>query len=559
MTEHPAGEPEVITAPTHWNMIVSSSLTGQTGVQQVAPSRLSHRHGYVVDAGEGSDVSVDHGSPDGLLQHQDSPSRLGIAIDYDLPLSSNSKKAHKVAVPATAEASSEYAAYDDYGDYSNPASSNKTGAPPPYGVNLGDIPNDSNEAAASRDEPSGTSSEHELEGFGAAFPELIGNGIRPKASTIPTTKRPVSRVTATSVTRPGSDVRHTVVDQAIDAFDKKFKSVEVDSSDMPLNTTTIPERGVNLTSGSGLTYLLIGVLGGLSLLFFCAVGLTIRCRKRRFQFATFTTMIRRGLADEESSAGSPTPNSIASRRIANQQAAAAAANSKEAEAGVSTHKLGSWFTGRNSMSSLHSQTGGTARKLRSEMALPTSLSTVGTNAGKRIVTRAYFTDGRTGSTRDLVTSGTSSEASGSTPGTPGPLHHQQSPDRKSWLHTSYTKERGHSLRDLRDASFYCIASAAAPDASSDDGERPRSASATVRSPVHHFRSSSSRTLQDSLESTPPPDLPPKRRTPNSSSDLITVDPMGSRLTVHTDAETGARSDVGVSYWGAASSVEDRLI
>jgi len=560
-------EPEIVTAPSTWNMIVSSSLTGQASPPKPAlPSgQLSHRAGYVIDAAEESPEPSDNGnSPpvaiaeDGLLQHQDSPSRLGIAIDYD---TAPPKKS------GSAESGDYYEDYEDYPVSPVAIPRNKTrGGPPPYGVNLGDL-SESDEHIPPSILPS-ASAEHELEGFGAAFPELVGNGIRKRPSS--TTRPPVTR-------KPTTSASPTVVDQAIDAYDKRFRTVEVDSVSMPVNTTTLPTNEdkssnngkINVTSGSGLTYLLIGILGGISLLFFCAVGLTIRCRKRRFRFTTFTTMLRRrgGMnIDEESSVtgGSPTPNSVSARRIANQQAVMSA-NSKEAE--VSTHKLGSWFTGRNSMSSLHSHQAGqeSARKLRSEMALPSALSTVGTASGKRIVTRAYFTDGRTGSTRDLVTSA-SDTSGGSTPGTPGPPH-RQLPDRKSWLHSSYTKDRGNSLNELRDSSFYCISAAAAPTTggSSDEAERPRSASATVRSPIHHFRASgrSQLRLQDSLESCAPPDLPPKRRS-SHHLDSVTVDPMGSHLTLATDADGSVlgRSDVAVSYWGATAagnSNEDRLI
>ena len=91
----------------------------------------------------------------------------------------------------------------------------------------------------------------------------------------------------------------------------------------------------------------------------------------------------------------------------------------------------------------------------------------------------------------------SSDSSGAetpvhSPGSPHP------PDRNSLLHTLY-KDRGNSLSELRDSSFYCITQA--------DGERPRSTSATVRSPLHHFRSTED---LDSIEATPP-DLPPKRQ------------------------------------------------
>lgn len=530
------------------------------------PGRLSHRAGYVIDAGEEEPEVGKDRTPqvagDGLLQHQDSPSRLGVAIDYDVGPAGGFKKPNPLS-------SSSEADYYDY-DYAVPtAAANKTGAPPPYGVNLGDLNDSDEQSAAARPLPDVSSSaEQELEGFGAVFPELVSNGIRRKSSSTGRPPHGFRRPT------PGAgEVHHTVVDQAIDSYDKKFGMVEVDSAERPLNTTTFPDHeGANLSGGSGLTYLLIGVLGGLSLLFFCAVGLTIRCRKRRFRFTTFASLIGRGggvTMDEEASStagGSPTPNSVAARRIANQQHIAG----KEAAASeVSTHKLGSWFTGRNSMSSLHSHTatGTASRKVRGEMALPSALSTVGTATGKRIVTRAYFTDGRTGSTRDLVTSGASSESSGSHPGTPALVH--PPPDRKSWLHSSYTKDRGNSLSELRDSSFYCITSAALPassvdggTASSDEGERPRSASATVRSPVHHFRNSQSR-LEDSLE--PPPDLPPKRRASHHAGglDSVIVDPMGSHLTLQSEVDCAARSDVAVSYWGSpaggSASVEDRLI
>ena len=57
-------------------------------------------------------VRVPVGS-DGLLQHQDSPSRLGVAIDYDEPKTSQSDR------PPTLPAggASDYVSYEDYEDY----------------------------------------------------------------------------------------------------------------------------------------------------------------------------------------------------------------------------------------------------------------------------------------------------------------------------------------------------------------------------------------------------------------------------------------------------------
>ena len=577
VTQSPA-DVDVITAPSQWNLIVSSSLqssaTGQksAGHQQsrvpVPSSSLSHRHGYIIDEVEAVDspeaVRVPVGS-DGLLQHQDSPSRLGVAIDYDEPKTAQSGR-------PPAGGASDYVSYEDYEDYAEeqpPATTtNRTttllfdrkklvlpehpqSKPPPfpYGVNSGDITDE-------EPSPAGASSSEELEGFGAAFPEVISNSVRragaPAAPSVQYTQPPRHYL---DVEEKRPEVFHT--EQAIDAFDKKFRTVEV-NADMPVNTTTIPHDepatsgsgGLSELSGAALTYILIGTFGGLSLLFLCAVGITIRCRKRRFMFSTFTATLmrrsdqRRVAADEESQSGSP--NALSGRRLANQQLAA---GSGKESGEVATHKLGSWFTGRNSMSSLHSgsQVSGT-RKLRSEVALPrTTPNTPGGRASssgtrKVVTTRAYFTDGRTGSTRDLITSTTgSSDSSGAetpvhSPGSPHP------PDRNSWLHTSY-KDRGNSLSELRDSSFYCITQA---DAASSDGERPRSTSATVRSPLHHFRSTED---LDSIDATPP-DLPPKRQQRFSVGDSMsmTVDPMGSHLTIQTEASA--------SNWG---TVEDRLI
>ena len=68
------------------------------------------------------------------------------------------------------------------------------------------------------------------------------------------------------------------------------------------------------------------------------------------------------------------------------------------------------------------------------------------------------------------------ETSVHSPGSPHPS------DRNPLLHTLY-KNRGNSLSELRDSSFYCITQA---DAASSDGERPRSTSATVRSTEFEF-------------------------------------------------------------------------
>jgi hypothetical protein len=108
------------------------------------------------------------------------------------------------------------------------------------------------------------------------------------------------------------------------------------------------------------------------------------------------------------------------------------------------------------------------------------------------------------------------------------------------------KDRGNSLSELRDSSYYCLTRDQADEVSSD-GERPRSTSATVRSPLHHFRSSDG---LDSIESIPP-DLPPKRQQQRFSmgDSMSVVDPMGSHLTIQTEASA-------TSNWG---SVEDRLI
>lgn len=580
VTEQPS-EVDVITAPSQWNLIVSSSLTssGQKAQKEnrvpVPSTSLSHRHGYIVDeidaAAEAPELIQATVTGDGLLQHQDSPSRLGVAIDYDGPNMKISNVDESKLLPAgrpTSANPADYLSYEDYEDYAEAAEtaarhnssllSDRKGPtvlsvgpvdpqskPPfPYGVNLGDL-NDSKEDLTHL--PATVNSSEELEGFGAAFPEVISNTLRRTGApaSIPTSQPPRHYL---DVEERRPEVFHT--EQAIDAFDKKFRTVEVDAN-LPVNTTTIPEDEVlhsssSELSGAALTYILIGTFGGLSLLFLCAVGITIRCRKRRFMFNTFTTTLmrrsdQRRVGDEESQSGSP--NVLTGRRLANQQLAAGSGG-KEGE--VATHKLGSWFTGRNSMSSLHggSQISGT-RKLRAEVALPrTTPNTPGrASTRSKVVTRAYFTDGRTGSTRDLITSTTaSSESSGTdtpvhSPGSPHP------PDRNSWLHTSY-KDRGNSLSELRDSPFYCITQA---DTASSDGERPRSTSATVRSPLHHFRSTED---LDSIDPTPP-DLPPKRQHRFSVGDSMSgVDPMGSHLTIQTEASV-------TNNW--ATSVDDRLI
>lgn len=591
VTEPP--EVDVITAPSQWNLIVKSSLTstGQKTPNRVpVPSTsLSHRHGYIVDdleaaaeAPELPELMEDSVAGDGLLQHQDSPSRLGVAIDYDQPQNPSGIAGSKFETvqpagrPTSSKPGSDYLSYEDYEDYADvkeapvtnrtptsttpvfidlrnpPRNPARPGAPQfkppfPYGVNLGDL-TDSREDLSPV--PAGTiGSSEELEGFGAAFPEVISNSVRragppqsiPSTTAIPTSQPPRHYL---DVEERRPEVYHT--EQAIDVFDKKFRTVEVDSDFV--NTTTIPHDEMGHSSkselsGAALTYILIGTFGGLSLLFLCAVGITIRCRKRRFMFSTFTaTLMRRSdqrRVDEESQSGSP--NVLTGRRMANQQLAA---GSDGKEGDVATHKLGSWFTGRNSMSSLHggSQING-SRKLRAEVALPRTTPNTPGRSSSKVVTRAYFTDGRTGSTRDLITSATaSSESSGAdtpvhSPGSPHP------PDRNSWLHTSY-KDRGNSLSELRDSPFYCIAQA---DGASSDGERPRSTSATVRSPLHHFRSSED---LDSIDPTPP-DLPPKRQHRFSVGDSMSgVDPMGSHLTIQTEASV-------TNNWG--TSVDDRLI
>ena len=606
VTERPDGEedqPEVITAPNQWNMVVSSSLMGAG--QKPHSGKMSHRLGYVIDA--------DEVVGDGLIGHQDSPSRLGVAIDYD---DRRQQQQHR---PATTTSTSshhddDYAEYEDYEDehYSDaisptavptamapsvkipPAGAYHHARPPfPYGVNLGDLSEDDTTVRQPFSTPTATAKDDstEMEGFGAAlFPELISNAVRrigvpgtnpPSA----TTKRPQQQATAR---RPVQVL--STVDQAIDAFDTKFKSVEVHETDMPiLNTTSVPSDGSDTAgtttiglSGASLTYILIGTLGGLSLLFFCAVGLTIRCRKRRFRtFSTFAARLGVGRrTDEESNTiGSPTPNSNAAgrQRLANQLAAASATtgeNVKECSE-VATHKLGSWFTGRNSVNSLHSHAAGigstaTARKLRSEMALPSgTVGTAGgttTVSGRKVITRAYFTDGRTGSTRDLITAAASSESDSSLSTTP-PETRRLGPN--SWLHTSFScKDRGNSVSDLRDSSYYCVTGQTVTDSSGgSENERPRSATNTVRSPVHHFRTAQDSNITDDDDDHPPPlppDLPPKRSRSsiglNNPSDLgsMIVDPMGSHITLQTEASLRRSADGPTSYWGA-TSVEDRLI
>lgn len=613
VTEQPSGEVDVITAPSQWNLIVSSSLTssGQSKVSSnrnpvpsVPSTSLSHRHGYIVDDAEAvvDGRPTDDGPPfagDGLLQHQDSPSRLGVAIDYDTPLSPTSAGSPPIDPEGVMIPEDYLGVYQDYEDdlydgeepILNRTSTSTTtlfpnrqkattARPPldlppfPYGVNLGDL-NDSKEQTP----VVSLNSSEELEGFGAAFPEVINNSVRRVGdqSTVagssvvqPTKKRPDSGDNGQDLDdekrRP--EVFHT--EQAIDVYDKKFEAVEVDAADLPHNTTDLPSNGQASQPGSGhgqltgaaLTYILIGTFGGLSLLFLCAVGVTIRCRKRRFMFSTFTsTMMRRSdqhpSTDEESQSGSP--NVLSGRRIANQQLAAGRNSTKGQSSQPDTHKLGPWFTGRNSLSSLPgggSQIIHSTRKLRPEVALPrTTPNTPGQSSSGRnkvSVTRAYFTDGRTGSTRDLITSTTSS-SSGTTDSSESntPVHSPRTPhlpERDSWLHKSY-KDRGNSLSELRDSSFYCLGQ---PDEASSDGERPRSTSATVRSPLHHFHSSED---LDSIEAlNTPPDLPPKRQQQHNrfsmGDSMSAVVPMGSHVTIQTEASV-------TNQWG--SSIDDRLI
>lgn len=611
VTEQP-GEVDVITAPSQWNLIVKSSLTSTSDKMKsvadipVPAGSLSHRHGYIIDQMESSEGSESIAAQpesmvasDGLMQHQDSPSRLGVAIDYDQHSQIGQDKGLKPH-PATDAPSAEYVSYEDYEDYaeepaaepatnrssaalnssfdrrklvveepippsSSPSSSSPSPKLPPlpYGLfNLGDLEEETSPAAGA----SGASSSEEMEGFGAAFPELISNSVRRLG--VPTS-RPATRPAADEPHRHHLDVEEKrpevfQSEQAIDAYDKKFRTVEVDA-DLPVNTTTIPHDSGAVygsaasgeLSGAALTYILIGTFGGLSLLFLCAVGITIRCRKRRFMFSTFATsmMRRRHADDEESQSGSP--NALTGRRMANQQLAGETGGKGEVAGEAATHKLGSWFTGRNSVSSLHggSQVSRGTRKLRAEVALPrTTPNTPGkASAGsKTVTTRAYFTDGRTGSTRDLITTnsstaGGSSDSSGAeSPDIPA-AESPRTPHRNSWLHTSYSmKDRGNSLSELRDSSYYCLTHDHA-DAASSDGERPRSTSATVRSPLHHFRSTEG---LDSIESIPP-DLPPKRQQQRFSmgDSMSVVDPMGSHLTIQTEASA-------TSNWG---SVEDRLI
>lgn len=617
VTEQPGegDQPEVITAPNHWNMVVSSSLMGAG--QKEHSGKMSHRLGYVIDE--------DEVIGDGLLGHQDSPSRLGVAIDYDDHRHRPSPHSPHQHQSSQQQGHDDYEEYEDYEDdsyadsshnrptipasASSPTASASTkipvhngahhGRPPfPYGVNLGDLSeDDTTPRPAAVSATAGTQTQDdstEMEGFGAVFPELISNSVR--RTGVAGTQQPTTKRVQPSTRRPVAAWRPaqvlSTVDQAIDAFDTKFKSVEVHETDLPVNTTTVSADSVDAGSGAGtsglsgasLTYLLIGTLGGLSLLFFCAVGLTIRCRKRRFRtFSTFAAALGVGgrRQDEESSdVGSPTPNSIAAgrRRLANQQLAAGSTvtteNMKECSE-VATHKLGSWFTGRNSINSLHSHAAGlgstaTARKLRGEMALPSGTisgaAATTSVSGRKVITRAYFTDGRTGSTRDLITAAASSESDSSLTTTPPESRRLGG---NSWLHTSFScKDRGNSVSELRDSSYYCVTGQTTTDSSGgSENERPRSATNTVRSPVHHFRTAQDSMVTDDEDQPPPlpPDLPPKRsrssiglNNPNETSSM-TVDPMGSHITLQTEA-SGRRSmeRPATSYWGA-TSVEDRLI
>ena len=318
---------------------------------------------------------------------------------------------------------------------------------------------------------------------------------------------------------------------AIDVNDQEFNVVQVNGTLADENESA----GIYISSAS-LTYIIIGTLGGFSLLFFCVVGLTMRFRsKRRFHFRTFNsfnTLIHR--LDQEShsiSATVPgTPNQITNSVLVSSEFTdsiepqkrkkavdameesaepAEPAEPPEVADSVGRHKLGSWFSGRNSLSSLH----GTAqRKLRSEMALPTVATTLSRVSEAKKITRAYYTDGKTASTRDLVaTCDSMSSNLELVPSSPALA------DRDSWLHASY-HDRGNSIAELSQSPFFITSHSVAND------EQPRSNSQTVRSQAHLTSSVNDYDLDLALEAldlslendigdgTPnPPTLPPKKR------------------------------------------------
>ena len=578
ITEDP-GEMDIITAPNVWNLIVSSSLTGQSKDSRQIATNGTH-YGYVIDGAEEydgpqlsrTDLELDDGAGvDALIPHQDSPSRLGLALETTTEEKAETRKPGGMVNPKdvmrfdfkdvidtqdeTSEEEPEDYSYEYYEDEYDPEENNSTTAasstttgsirkpkPFPYGVNSGDlsdVESDEQDAEAAEEEGHEHVHEDEMEGVGGVFPEVISNSVRRVG--LPVENGESSEHPQTTPEEPREVFR---IEEAINALDKKLTLVPVDV-DVVVNQTIDTPPGGSKTggiSGETLAYLLIGTLGGLSLLFLCVVGLTIRCRQRRFRFRTF---LSRSSAESQSASrpGSQAASRAGSRRSsASQRMANQTQNLPEGE--VATHKLGSWFTGRHSLGQ-----SSTSKRLRSEMALPATHSagsTVGSVSGKK-VTRAYFTDGRTGSTRDLVTSGSSDS---SNPGTPD----AGSNVRHSWLHTSY-KDRGQSTAELMDVPYYIV-----NEEDASDGERPRSANATVRLQSHVRPASSEQ----------PPELPPKRRTSSSAVLQVDpnslVDPMGSHITLQTEASGGQLDSVSntpryggnnsESYW---LNVDERLI
>ena len=118
-----------------------------------------------------------------------------------------------------------------------------------------------------------------MEGVGVVFPKVISNSVRRVG--LPVENGESAEHPQTTPEEPREVFR---IEEAIKALDKKLTLVLVDVDDV-VNTPPGGSKTGGI-SGETLAYLLIGTLGGLSLLFLFVVGLTIRCRQRRFRFRT---------------------------------------------------------------------------------------------------------------------------------------------------------------------------------------------------------------------------------------------------------------------------------
>ena len=502
-------EPEVVTAPNLWNLVVSASLAD--GHKAARP-----HYGYVVDAAEQPEIVTapsrgdhrgDHYIPP-LLNIQ-SPSRLGLAVSND-----KIREEEAVGAPQDSEAvavqnrqnggdplnkiipfsirdvfetistiQDAYAEENKYGavheereneqgtyevyDYepeaeaghemsSTPkdlATTARPKLPFPYGVNLADI-SDSQDALLD-EEPQ----IEDMVGIGAAFPEIISNSNRAKG----VARKPAQKNVTWHPTEDSEEKKPVLsTDEVINSLDSKVIPVQVD-----VNQTTSTHKNVHTKkaatfSGEMIAYILIGTLGGLSLFFLCIVGVTIRCRQRRFRDGR--NFLRR------SSNRVLTINSLTATDSGKPPAAHLpqqfTSQLQEGDGQVANHQLGSWLTGRNTLGKSQRSAAAT---IRNQLALPTANHTLGSAAGAK-VTRAYFTDGRTGSTKDLITPDSSA------PTTPAALDDGASQMGSSWLHTSF-KDRGNSISQLKDDSYYIISQELS------DEEQARSANGTVRVPT----------------------------------------------------------------------------